>query len=109
MSNNMYIPHKAASVVYGTPKVLGLKILETETTEYVELTLMKGGNVPPHSLDIPVTFYVAEGRGTLAIDGKESAVGIGDMAASASGTTRELTNTGDGDLKVLVIKHKLQQ
>lgn len=71
MNKNMHVPHENARPVYGTSKVLGLKLLETEATEYVELTLMEDGNVPAHSLDIPVTFYVAEGAGTLCVDGNK--------------------------------------
>ena len=105
MNKNMHAAHINAQPVYGTPKVLGLKLLETEATEYVELTLMEEGNVPAHSLEIPVTFYVAEGAGTLSVDGKEFKVGKGDMVMSKAGSVRELTNTGKGDLRVLVMKH----
>ena len=100
----MHIPHDNAKLVFETPQVRGLSLMETERTEFVELTLMKGGNVPAHSLDIQVTFYVAEGRGTLAVDGTAFAISQGDMVSSKAGSTRELTNTGDGDLRVLVIK-----
>ena len=100
----MHIRHENATAVLDAPLTKGLKLLQTASTEFVELTLMKGGNVPAHSLDIPVTFYVAEGRGTLAVDGTAFAISQGDMVSSKAGSTRELTNTGDGDLRVLVIK-----
>ncbi len=102
----MHLPHDNATVVYGTPKVVGCRLLETEAVEYVELTFLKDGNVPAHSLDIPVTFYIAEGNGTVSIDGSKFTVGPGDMLTSDAGTSRELTNTGKGDFRVLVIKHK---
>ena len=102
----MHIPHKNATPVYETVKAKGYKLLETEATEYVELTLLKGGNVPSHSLNIPVTFYIAEGEGILAINDNEITVNAGDMANSEAGATRELRNTGEGNLRVLVIKHK---
>lgn len=101
----MLLPHDYARVVYGTPKVLGLLLAQNTAAEFVELTLLKGGSVPAHSLEIPVSFYIVEGEGTVSVDGGKFAAGAGDMVFSKAGSVRELTNTGDGDLKVLVIKH----
>ncbi len=100
----MYFPHPNGRVVYGTPKVMGLQLAVTEDVEFVELTLLKGGNIPPHALDLPVTFYVVTGEGVVSVDGVEFPLKSGDIATSVAGSTRELTNTGDADLKVLVIK-----
>jgi quercetin dioxygenase-like cupin family protein len=102
----MHVPHADGRTVYEEPGATGLQLLETETETFVELTVRKGGNVPAHSLDLPVTFYVAEGNGEISVDGRESLVAAGDMVTSEPGTTREVTNTGQTDLKLLVIKHK---
>lgn len=100
----MIFKYETAKVVYGTQKVLGLQLAVLEEAEFVELTLMKEGNIPPHALEVSATFYVVSGEGMLSIDGSPHAVKAGDVAASPAGSTREVTNTGDGDLKLLVVK-----
>ena len=100
----MIFKHESAQVVYGTQKVLGLQLAVLEEAEFVELTLLKEGHIEPHALEVPVTFYVASGEGTLSIDGKPYAIQTGDVAASPAGSMREVTNTGDADLKLLVVK-----
>ena len=100
----MIFRHERAKVVYGTQKVLGLQLAVLEEGEFVELTLMKEGNIPPHALDVSATFYVVSGEGTLSLDGEAHAIKTGDVAASPAGSTREVTNTGDADLKLLVVK-----
>lgn len=74
--------------------------------QFVKLRFLKDGNIAPHTLDISVAFYIAEGEGIFAVNGKEIAVGTGDMATSEAGAVRDLTNIAEGDLKVLVIKQK---
>jgi quercetin dioxygenase-like cupin family protein len=100
----MIFRHEAARIVHGTQKVLGLQLAVLEEAEIVELTLVKEGNIPPHALEVPVTFYVVSGEGTLSIDGESCAIKTGDVAASPAGSTREVTNTGDADFKLLVVK-----
>jgi quercetin dioxygenase-like cupin family protein len=102
--SDMIFKHENAQVVYGTQRALGLQLAALEGAEFVELTLLKEGNIPPHSLEVPATFYVVTGEGTVSIDGKAFAVKAGDVAASPAGSTREVTNTGDGDFKLLVVK-----
>jgi len=100
-------PREQAKRILETPDAVGELIAETAQADYVELNLGPGGNVPPHALDIAVSFYVVSGGGKLAIDGETFAMAPGDIATSAPGTTREWTNTGNSGLKVLVIKHKV--
>lgn len=100
----MLFSHDNGNLVYGTPKAMGLQLAALDTAELVELTLLPDGNIPAHSLDIPVTFYVVCGEGVACIDGTPCPVSTGDVITSSPGSTRELTNTGSSDFKVLVIK-----
>jgi quercetin dioxygenase-like cupin family protein len=100
----MIFRHGGARIVHGTGKALGLQLAVLEDAELVELTILRGGDIPSHSLDVSATFYVICGEGVLSIDGESFDVKEGDVATSPAGSTREVTNTSDADFKLLVIK-----
>ena len=47
-------------------------------------------------------YYIVSGRGTMTLDGKEQAVGPGDITAVFPGGSHGLANDSDEDLRIIV-------
>ena len=101
----MKISESQAEVVYDMNGACGKKLHVANGCEFVVLTLEAGAEVAPHILDISVSFYVVAGQGTLVADGVPSDVVSGDLIETTAGSERSVINSGENDLKLLVIKH----
>jgi mannose-6-phosphate isomerase-like protein (cupin superfamily) len=48
-------------------------------------------------------YYILEGHGTMILDGEPLPIGPGDVSLVRSGHTHGLINTGDHDMRLLVL------
>jgi len=65
--------------------------------------LEPGGHTPRHSHPWPHINYVTAGRGTLHVDGVDSAVSAGSYAYVPAGATHQFANAGDATFAFLCI------
>lgn len=72
--------------------------------ELVHLLLKPGENLAEHKNPFDVIFFVAEGSGTLSIEGAEYKITTTDVTKVTSDKMRGWQNNTDKDLKLLVIK-----
>ncbi|MFP4005629.1 MAG: cupin domain-containing protein [Candidatus Hadarchaeia archaeon] len=49
-------------------------------------------------------YYFVEGEGDMTVDDKTEKVGPGDVCLTKDGSKHALKNTGDGELRILVIE-----
>ena len=101
----MKVSESQAEVVFDMNGACGKKLHVGNGCEFVVLTLQAGAEVVPHILDISVSFYVIKGQGKLISDGISSDVVSGDLIETTAGSERAVINSGENDLKLLVIKH----
>lgn len=48
-------------------------------------------------------YFVAEGHGTMIVDGEESPIGPGDVSVCRSGHSHGIRNSQDGPMRLIVI------
>lgn len=91
-----------------SPKVpfdLDGHILHSENQlELVHLTLQPGESVSEHKNPFDVIFYVVQGSGTLTVENDSYELSANDTTKITSDKNRSWKNTGDQDLRILVIK-----
>ena len=72
----------------------------------IELTRIgPGGASTPHTEPWSHLFYVLDGEAVLEIEGESARLKPGSVAPVRAGQTHHLTNTGPGDLVMLVVYH----
>lgn len=94
-----------AAVIFDTGGACGRKLHEANGCEFVVLALDPASEIAPHVLDIPVSFYVVAGIGVLVADGVSYDIASGDLVQTTAGSERAVRNTGEAELKLLVVKH----
>jgi len=69
-----------------------------------DLILYPGASIGehPHEGDDEI-YFVVSGNGVMIVDGQEQAVGPGAAVLTLSGSRHSLRNTGDSDLRILVV------
>jgi quercetin dioxygenase-like cupin family protein len=89
----------------------GRILCTSEKFELIHLTLKPGELVQPHVQPFIVIFYVQDGRGELTMGTEGAPGGITTLRPSAGSTVtvyghvqRSWRNTGDSDLRILVMK-----
>ena len=82
----------------------GRIMLSRSGTEIVLLSLKPGESVPKHVNDFDVAIFILEGQGRIETGTVSEEVFPGMLAEIAAGEERGISNTGDGMLKVLVLK-----
>ena len=92
--------------VLKTDKAVGYQLASTNNNDIVELHLEADGQVPPHALQIDVTFYVISGQGKITIDNKEISAAKGDVIEVKKNLDRSWLNDSSETLSLLVIKEK---
>ncbi len=101
----MKVSESQGEVVFDVGGACGKKLHVANGCEFVVLTLQSGAEIAPHVLDIPVSFYVVSGEGKLISDAVSCDVVSGDMVETTAGSERSVINSGENELKLLVIKH----
>lgn len=94
-----------AEIIFQQNGSVGKRLARFNECEFVKLIIKPGGTIEPHSLDMPVTFYVISGTGTLELDDKVLETVKGDLLSAAPGQERMWKNICQENLIVLVIKH----
>ncbi len=51
-------------------------------------------------------YYIIDGRGEMNVDGKTIMMSPGDVCLTKTGSTHQLTNVGDTDLRIVVVEAK---
>ena len=82
----------------------GRVMLSKPGTEIILLSLQPGEAVPKHLNDFDVAIFILEGQGRLESGNASAEVSPGMLAEISAGEERGISNTGDGMLKVLVLK-----
>lgn len=80
-------------------------ILHSENKlELVHLKLKPGENLSKHKNPFDVIFYVVQGSGILTVENDSYELSANDTTKITSDKNRRWENTGDQDLRILVIK-----
>ena len=82
----------------------GRKMYEGLNVELIHLCLHKGEILEKHTNPFDVVFYILEGYGAVETDEQSVAVEPDMCIEIEMGTNRGIRNTGDEDLKLLVVK-----
>jgi quercetin dioxygenase-like cupin family protein len=82
----------------------GRIMLSRPGTEVIQLTLKPGETLPKHVNDFDVAIYILEGQSRIETGTASEEVLPGMLAEIVAGEERGMANTGDGMLKVLVMK-----
>jgi len=95
-----------AEEIFRAGKSTGHLVAQTSAADVVVLGLAPGDRIPPHALDIPVLFAVAEGSAVLSAGEESCELAAGDVAEVPPGELREWTNTTDEPCRIFVMKGK---
>ncbi len=80
-------------------------ILHSENqVELVHLLLKPGENLAEHKNPFDVIFFVIQGSGVLTVENDSRELNANDTTKITSDKNRSWKNTGDQDLRILVIK-----
>ena len=85
-------------------KLDGRILFSSTRYELVHLTLRPGEALEQHTQPIPIVFFVAGGRGTLAVGEEVIEINEHMTIHVNAGVARAWTNTGDQPLVILVNK-----
>jgi mannose-6-phosphate isomerase-like protein (cupin superfamily) len=82
----------------------GRKVFSSEKLEIVHVLLKPGEFIEKHPNPIDVVFYILSGYGSLTVDGTVYESEVNSSIFVPAQLIREWRNTGDVDLRILVIK-----
>lgn len=82
----------------------GRKMYTGHKVELIHLCLKPGEVLEKHANPFDVVFYILEGNGIVETDDQSASVEPDMSIEIESGVNRGLTNTGNGDLRLLVVK-----
>lgn len=99
-------PLSKAPEIFSNGNSTGHLIAAMKQHDIVLLHLASADRIPPHTLDVHVTFLVAEGSAILTADKKSVELFAGDAAESAAGELREWGNPNAASCRMFVIKQK---
>ncbi len=80
------------------------KMLVRSDCELIHLTLKPGEILEKHTNPFDVAFYVLAGTGELEVGDETATISTDTVIEVAAGVMRGWKNSGDGDLRVLVVK-----
>jgi quercetin dioxygenase-like cupin family protein len=72
--------------------------VEAEGFVMGHVTIFPGGSVPVHSHPQEEVYFIAEGAGTIEVDGQAAPVRAGSYVYMKPGSTHLLKNGGPGDM-----------
>jgi mannose-6-phosphate isomerase-like protein (cupin superfamily) len=79
----------------------------TSSIRFIDYSLLPPGSDigrHTHETDNEELYLIVAGRGAMFVDGKTFEVGCGDCVVNRPGGTHGLENTGDTELKMIVIE-----
>ena len=82
----------------------GRILYTSDRFELIHLVLQPGESMEPHTQPIDIVFFVAEGEGSLAVDGEVMEVPAKSTVHVKAGVSRSWANTGQVPLILLVSK-----
>ena len=82
-----------------------IKLRDDDTAKIIEMYLRPGDVVKEHTTPVDVTFFVHEGEVEMEIGEEKEKAKKGDLVISPKNIPHAFVNNGDGDARVLVIKH----
>ncbi len=82
----------------------GRKLFIDPRAEIIHLCLKPGEVLATHTNPFDVAIFVVEGHGKAESDGAVADIVANDCLSIPSGAQRGLSNTGNGNLRVLVFK-----
>ncbi len=91
-------------VIFASEGIVGSLIHKSANAELVKLTLEPGANLQPHLVDFAAVFYVITGQGQFFFQDHKKEVRAGDAVEAEPNTRRGFSNTGKGQLEILVVK-----
>ncbi len=95
----------SAEVVLTAPGVVGKKVSDKYDCEILQISIEPGKLIPSHSMEMPATFTVVEGKGEAEIGGKVYKLEKGDIFELEAGINREWRNTGNEMLVIMTVKY----
>ncbi len=92
--------------VLKAPGVSGHLISKRPGCEILHISIEPGKLIPNHVMDVPGTFTVVQGKGEVAIDGKDVyKAEAGDIFEIENGLYREWRNTGNEQMVIITVKY----
>ncbi|PKN72209.1 MAG: cupin domain-containing protein [Candidatus Cloacimonetes bacterium HGW-Cloacimonetes-3] len=82
----------------------GVKIYSQPEGEIVHLALAPGAHLKAHATPVNVVFYVLEGTATISIGEEKQSFPKDTTIDSPKAIPHAVTNEGEGNLRLLVIK-----
>ena len=83
--------------------LLDLSVAPVANHSLAEATLPAAGQTERHHHKVSEEmYYLLEGQGRMEIDGVERDVAVGDAVLIPVGTWHQITNTGSGDMRLIV-------
>ncbi len=95
---------KNAEVIFNMEGAMGNKLHKKNNIEIVHLNIKKNIKLEKHKLPLDVVFYVLNGNGFFYYNDESIKVEKGTLIECPKNSERSWENSGDEDLKVLVIK-----
>jgi mannose-6-phosphate isomerase-like protein (cupin superfamily) len=77
---------------------------------FVDLTVVPVNSeigIHTHALDNQEIYVIISGRAHMTLDGAEFSVGPGDVVINRPGGTHSLQNSGDSEVRMVVIEHRV--
>lgn len=74
---------------------------------FIDLSVLAPGadiGLHTHERDNEEMYVIVSGRGVMSLDGEEFEVGPGDVILNRPGGTHGLRNTGDAELRMVVVE-----
>ena len=82
----------------------GRKMFTSANAELIHLTLKPNEKIESHTNPFDVVFYVIEGTGCIRVENESVDVSANNTLHVSAGLQRGMCNTGDTNLRVLVVK-----
>ena len=94
---------------FGSDLILTKRVLQSSDlgANFVDLTIVPVGSdigLHTHEMDNQEIYIIISGQGTMRVEDSEFPVGPGHVVVNRPGGTHALKNTGDMDLKLVVIE-----
>ena len=101
---NRIVDIKDAKIIFNQNGVTGKQVLKQQNIEYVYLSFEPGCETAAHVQDILMTFYIANGNGSVIIEDETFKLSKGQLIEIPAGKNRQWKNLGNEALELFVVK-----